>query len=73
MARTHGRIANLDLEQPFGRIEPLELPDPIACVLAAFRQVPYPVPEGIHVLGDQRAEGFFDDQADQIVRRVIAA
>ena len=72
MPGAHGRVADLERQQAFGRVERAQFGE-------ATRRVA-PVPEFLgagaerrHGRGGERPQSLVEDQADQIVRRVVAA
>ena len=74
VAGAHGGIADPEFQQPLGGIEPLEAPEPVwrsaGRWLGGGGDFGF---EGVQALLRQRLEGFLDDDADQVVGRVVAA
>ena len=69
----HGGIADFQFQQPFRRIEFLQPRKCTFAIRAVTWQSPGRVLEGAHARRDQRIERLRDDEADQIVGRVVAA
>ena len=71
--RTHGGVADFQFEQSLGRIELLQLAYPPILGKWARGEFGILCSEIVHARSDQRFDRFLEDQADQIVGRVVTA
>ena len=73
VARAHGGVANFQFQKFLGRIELLQSADPAILGQLAPGEFRMFCSEIVHAQSDQRPDRFLDDQANQIVGRVVAA
>ena len=73
MPGAHGRVADLERQQAFGRVACAQFGDSLRGVAPVLRQRLGAGAERLHGRGGERPQRLLEDQADQVVRRVVAA
>ena len=73
MTRSHGRITDLEIEQPAGRIEAFQLRQPEPKAPPALAELLRLRGESLEPGAYQRPDRLFENQAHELVRGVVAA